>query len=353
MKLSSTNADNPLSLWPESLPHGLAAWLHELRMMRGFSVETWVSTKARKIAEYLDHSGITDIIVGVSGGIDSAVTVALLKKAGQHMKQKPATVRGVLLPIDSPGAATRQREATLLGRLVLESLDLSALEIPLGDIHLELAQKIEASSGLNGTPWARGQLVSTLRTPVLYYLTSLITEAGGRALVCGTTNRDEGSYIGFFGKASDGMNDLQPLSDLHKSEVRQVARHLGIPQPVLEAAPTGDTFDGRTDEKMMEVNYDFLELWLLARCAEANSPLAALNRTPTLSDTDRTLYLRGQAAIERMHAHNHHKYLGSSPAIHWDVMERAVPGGWRANPSGHAIQEPRSSPTHAPSARTL
>jgi len=328
-------------------------WLRELRESRGFTAETWISTKARLIADYLDRSGITDIIVGVSGGIDSAVTAGLLQEASRQMKQKPATVHGVLLPVDSPSAATRQQEAASLGRLVLEHLGIHALEIPLGDIHLALAQRVETVSNWNGTPWARGQLVSTLRTPVFYYLTSLLTERGGRAVVSGTTNRDEGSYIGFFGKASDGMNDLQPISDLHKSEVRQVARQLGIPKPVLEAAPTGDTFDGRTDEQMMEVSYDFLELWLLAQCTGTSPSLAATNRLATLAGTERALYLRGEAAIERMHAHNHHKYLGSSPAIHWDVMERAVPGGWRSEPHRSAIRDFIERDRHEPATRTL
>jgi hypothetical protein len=64
-----------------------------------------------------------------------------------------------------------------------------------------------ASTGIKGTAWASGQLVSYLRTPMLYYQTALLTEQGFRSIACGTTNRDEGSYIGFFGKASDGSID--------------------------------------------------------------------------------------------------------------------------------------------------
>jgi hypothetical protein len=127
-------------------------------------------------------------------------------------------------------------------------------------------------------------------------------------VVVGTTNRDEGAYLGFFGKASDAMVDLQPISDLHKSEVRALARHLGVPDDLVDAVPSGDVHDGRVDEEMIGATYDDVELALRMRELE--------------------LPARGPAAIERKHVENAHKYRVGDPAVHLDVMPRGVPGGW-------------------------
>jgi NAD+ synthase (glutamine-hydrolysing) len=91
---------------------------------------------------------------------------------------------------------------------------------------------------VQGKPWAAGQLAPYLRTPTLYYLTSLLTQEGMKAVVCGTTNRDEGAYLGFFGKASDGMVDLQLIADLHKSEVYALGKLLAVPEKILTRTPT-------------------------------------------------------------------------------------------------------------------
>src|SRR5213075_1289727 len=135
--------------------------------------------------------------------------------------------------------------------------------------------------------------------------------------VVGTTNRDEGAYLGFFGKASDGMVDLQPISDLHKSEVRALARHLGVPDDVVDAVASGDVHDGRNDEQMIGASYDEVEAFLRLR---------ELGLDPALCGA------RALAAIERQHATNRHKYAVGSPAVHLDVMPRGVPGGWSDAP---------------------
>ena len=141
------------------------------------------------------------------------------------------------------------------------------------------------------------------------------------SLVVGTTNRDEGAYLGFFGKASDGMVDVQPISDLHKSEVYAIARELDVPQVVIDAPPSGNVFDGRIDEEMIGAPYWFVELYLLARERE-------LDLDGLIDGSERPAYERWRNAIERQHQKNAHKYRVGSPAIHLDVLPRSVPGGW-------------------------
>ncbi|MEZ4384885.1 MAG: hypothetical protein R3A79_26375, partial [Nannocystaceae bacterium] len=193
-------------------------------------------------------------------------------------------------------------------------------------------EAVDRGFGVVGDAWSSGQLVSTIRTPALYYVTSLLTQEGTLAVLCGTTNRDEGSYLGFFGKASDGMVDLQPISDLHKSEVYALAERLGVPAEVREATPTGDTYDGRVDEAMIGAPYDFVELYTALLAAEAAHPGARRSLTATWSEGARGAFDRWAAAVEALHRHNHHKYVAGAAAIHVDVYERHVPGGWSAPP---------------------
>ena len=175
------------------------------------------------------------------------------------------------------------------------------------------------------TAWAEGQLLSVVRTPALYYAAALLQAQGYSSLVVGTTNRDEGAYLGFFGKASDGMVDLQPISDLHKHEVVLLAQHLGVPQEILDAPPAGDVYDGRTDAEMIGAPYWAVELHALLRCA-GQDPLQA---TALLDDpAEQRQWQTFVDAIEDHHRRNAHKYRVGSPAVHLDVYPRAVPGGW-------------------------
>jgi NAD+ synthase (glutamine-hydrolysing) len=141
------------------------------------------------------------------------------------------------------------------------------------------------------------------------------------SVVVGTTNRSEGAYIGFFGKASDGMVDIQPIYDIHKSEVYQVAKLLGVPQNIIDATPSGDVFDGRVDEQMIGASYDFLELYqLILSNPNKYSILDCIMSNNAKEEFD--MYAK---VIETLHTKNNHKK--TSPAIFLDVLDRHVPGG--------------------------
>jgi hypothetical protein len=183
--------------------------------------------------------------------------------------------------------------------------------------------------GKKGKAWAEGQLVSYVRTPALYYATSLLTEQGHSAIVVGTTNRDEGAYLGYFGKASDGMVDVQLISDLHKSEVVKTAQALGLPETIIKAIPSGDMYDGRTDEAVFGAPYDFVELYLSILCL---SEREKKHLTRGWSATEIDQYDTMAARLEKLHKYNAHKYNVGSPAVHLDIMESAVPGGWQYGP---------------------
>lgn len=288
--------------------------LMRLRWSRGFDAREVGASKCGRLARFFVEQGLDSAVVGVSGGVDSALVLALLRTVQQ--KGALRRVVALLLPVEGRGA-TQQQLATQRGHLVTRTLDAEVWEVPMGSAHAAVVASLANASRLAFTSWAEGQTLSVLRTPALYGAAALLQAHGYRSLVVGTTNRDEGAYLGFFGKASDGMVDLQPISDLHKSEVRLLARHLGVPDEIVDAVPSGDVHDGRSDEEMLGASYDDVELCLRLR----ELGLEAL-ASPS----------EAREHLERQHTTNAHKYRVGSPAVHLDVMPRGVPGGWRDEP---------------------
>jgi NAD+ synthetase len=319
--MESQYLSNRNSLDPE-----LVAFLASLRANRNFDAEALIEGKIRLLNQYMNQAGLKSCVVGVSGGIDSAVTLGILMRASQAAGSPIRKIVPVLMPIFNTNGASNQDVALTRGREVIERFGLECIAVDLSDSHAVLKNTIDSSVGIPGNAWSAGQLVSYLRTPALFYITSLLTQEALPSILVGTTNRDEGGYIGYFGKAADGMVDLQLISDIHKSEVFAVARLLDIPQSVLEAAPTGDIYDGRTDEELIGVSYDAIELYTLYLSLpkyDQEHWLARLNATAT-SQFD--LIKTKLDTINRQCAH---KYIGDSPAVHLDLYEKDVPGGWR------------------------
>ncbi|MCA9657281.1 MAG: NAD(+) synthase, partial [Myxococcales bacterium] len=316
-----------------ALPTELAATLAKLRARRRFVAERLIAAKVAALNAYLAASRVGGCVVGVSGGVDSAVTLGLLRRAADAPGSPIRRLIAVLAPVFSADGATNQDVALARGRAVAEAFAAEIVEADLTASQAAVKAAVDRGFGLVGDAWSSGQLVSTIRTPALYYVTSLLTQEGTLAVLCGTTNRDEGSYLGFFGKASDGMVDLQPISDLHKSEVYALAERLGVPVEVRAAAPTGDTYDGRIDEAMIGAPYDFVELYTALLAVDAAHPGARAALTASWGATARAAYDRWAAAVEALHRHNHHKYVAGATAIHVDVYERHVPGGWSAPPT--------------------
>nr|HEX4319142.1 NAD(+) synthase [Kofleriaceae bacterium] len=288
-----------------------------LRASRGFDAAEVEAAKLGRLARWFAAHELDAAVVGVSGGVDSALVLALLQRALRRDGSPLRRVIALMLPIAGRGT-TNQADATARGRRVADALGAEAWEVPLGDAVATTMTGLAHASGLAPDAWAEGQCASVVRTPALYGAVALLRAHGWRAVVAGTTNRDEGAYLGFFGKASDGMVDVQLISDLHKSEVRALARRLGVPDDIVDATPRGDVHDGRTDEQMIGATYDDVELAVRAR---------ELGR-----DASALIDGAARAAIERQHAVNAHKYAVGSPAVHLDVLTRGCAGGWADGP---------------------
>jgi NAD+ synthetase len=298
--------------------------LRRLRAARGFDVRGLAEAKVGRLAGWFAGQRLDAAVVGVSGGVDSALVLALLKACSDRPHSPLRRVVALLMPIGGRGAVHQERAAER-GREVARALGADTWDVPLTAGLEGIVGSLARGSGLAFDAWAEGQCLSVVRTPALYGAAALLQAHGYRSVVVGTTNRDEGAYLGFFGKASDGMVDLQPISDLHKSEVRALAAFLGVPRAVVDAVPAGDVHDGRSDEEMIGAGYDEVEAFLR---------LLELGRSP-----DEVLESAG--AIRAQHARNAHKYAVGQPAVHLDVLPRGVPGGWSDEAvSGNDEQRP-------------
>jgi NH3-dependent NAD+ synthetase len=98
-----------------------------------------------------------------------------------------------------------------------------------------------------------------------------------------------------------------------------------VPDSILSAVPTGDMHDGRIDEEVFGASYDFVELFLRAKREPAIAEAVALEFN--VESRERFGLLSGR--IEELHSYNKHKYLGRSPAVHFDLFDCDIPNGWR------------------------
>ena len=191
------------------------------------------------IRNYVSSAGAEKIVMGLSGGIDSAVTAALCANAlGKN------STFAYALPCDS---LPRDLEDA---KLIATKLDIKLEVIDLTSLYDHFLKSIENTSN----SIARANLKPRLRMMTLYYLAQSIT----KCLVAGTGNRAE-LQIGFFTKYGDGGVDFEPLGMLYKNEVKKLARILKIPELIIKKAPSPGLWKGQTDEGEIGISYDMID----------------------------------------------------------------------------------------------
>jgi NAD+ synthase len=222
-----------------------------------------MSRTTAQIAEWLRNrviaAGARGFVVGLSGGIDSAVVVRLCQMA------VPGQVTGVIMPCHSDP----RDEAD--ARLVAEQFGVPIVRVDLGDTYDRLIATVR--DGMRSlpadmcpeAPGSAGDIKSRvpvanvkprLRMTTLYFVANSLNY-----LVAGTGNRAE-LTIGYFTKYGDGGVDVLPIGHLLKSDVRAFARELDVPQPIIDKAPSAGLWLGQTDEEEMGFTYAELERYL-------------------------------------------------------------------------------------------
>jgi NAD+ synthase len=215
------------------------------------------------LRDQLLASGHRNLVVGLSGGIDSAVAAGLAVAALGADR-----VRGIMMPYATSSAASlvdAQAVADRLG-LVVEKVDIT----PMADAFLAGVPA--------GERVRRGNVMARCRMVVLYD-----RSARDDALVLGTGNRTEG-LLGYTTMYGDNACALNPIGQLYKTEVRLLAAHMGLPDAVLTKAPSADLWEGQADEDELGVTYAEVDRLLHAMVDDGlgERQLAALGFAPDL-----------------------------------------------------------------------
>ena len=196
------------------------------------------------LRDYAEVSGRKVFVVGISGGIDSAVTSALCCLTGNR-------VYALNMPLES--YVDDRNLAMVQSRWLVDRFyDVRPRTVVLDEVFREF-RLLVGHEFLDDHAFANSK--SRMRMVVLYQVAGSV---GG--VVVGTGNRVEDFGVGFFTKFGDGGVDLSPIADLYKSEVYELGEVLEIDRRILDARPTdGLWLDGRTDEDQLGMSYSVLE----------------------------------------------------------------------------------------------
>jgi len=187
------------------------------------------------IRQEFAKAGFSKGVVGVSGGVDSALVAALAARA-----LGASNVYGLILPYRTSNPESEAHARLVIGLLGLpyERFEITPMVEPL----------LQRDSSMNDR--RRGNVMARCRMIVLYDQAAALN-----SLVLGTSNRTE-TLLGYFTLHGDGAADIKPIAHLYKCQVRQLARHVGIPEAIVEKAPSADLWAGQTDEGELGFTYD-------------------------------------------------------------------------------------------------
>jgi NAD+ synthase len=221
----------------------------------------------------LEQAGFERAVLGLSGGIDSAVVAYLVAEA-----IGPEKLLAVLMPYRTSSPASRADAGSVVAALGCASdlVEISAMVD--GYFGTDATPGAAGPEGLTASPIRRGNFAARMRMAVLYDRS--VTWGG---LVVGTGNKTE-SLIGYTTLFGDAACAFNPIGDLYKSQVRQLAIALGVPDAVVRKAPSADLWPGQTDEDEGGFSYPVLDRLLFWRVDKRRSieEMAALGFDPAM-----------------------------------------------------------------------
>lgn len=189
------------------------------------------------LIKQIEKNKTKGVILGLSGGIDSAVLAYICKKA---LKEKTLAI---IMPDTQITPSIETEDA-------MKIIALTGLEYKLIDIKPIVK---EYSNYLEPNDWARGNLRARIRANILYYYAN-----AKNYLVLGSSDKSE-YLIGYFTKYGDGASDLAPISSLYKLQVRELAKSLGVPQNIIEKKSSPHLWKEHEAEKELGASYEDID----------------------------------------------------------------------------------------------
>ncbi|MFB9057394.1 NAD(+) synthase [Mariniflexile ostreae] len=207
------------------------------------------------LKDYAVNAGVNGFVVGVSGGIDSAVTSTLCARTGLD-------VLCVEMPIHQAESHVTRAQDHIVS-LTNAFSNVSDTRTDLTAVFDTFKNEVFAEGDQATIDMALANTRARLRMTTLYYYAGLY-----KLLVVGTGNKVEDFGVGFFTKYGDGGVDLSPIADLMKSEVYQLGKYLKVSESIMEADPSDGLFgDARSDEDQIGASYPELE-WAMEMVAD-------------------------------------------------------------------------------------
>ena len=227
----------------------------------------------------LHRAGFSKTLLGVSGGIDSALSLYLSAQA-----LGPENVLAVRMPYKTSSADTLEDAQTMIDALGVQSLTIEITDMvdPLIN-HYEDMSKLRA-----------GNIMARMRMIVLYD-----QSVAFNGLVMGTSNKTE-MLLGYSTVYGDSAAALQPIGDLYKTQVRQLAHALGVPEKVIQKAPSADLWQGQTDEGELGFTYEDVDKLLFLLVDQRYRPESCIEEGFERSFVERVVKMMRRNHFKRM-----------------------------------------------------
>jgi len=231
------------------------------------------------VSDQIDKNHADGIILGLSGGIDSAVLAYICKR---ELKEKTLAI---IMPDTSITPNIETEDA-------LKMIALTGIEYKLIDIKPIIK---EYTMYLEPNEKARGNLRARVRTNILYYYANI-----KNYLVLGSSDKSE-YLIGYFTKFGDGASDITPIISLYKLQVREIAKHLGVPENVISKKSSPHLWKEHEAEKELGISYEAIDSILYCLFDKKQSIL----ETEKITGIDKSMIEK----IQRLNINSEHKRL--------------------------------------------
>lgn len=238
--------------------------INEMKVLASIEPEKEIKQRVNFIKQTLLHSGLQNIILGISGGVDSCTCGRLAQIAVNELNNEQPdefAFFAIRLPFD---VQADENDAQVSLDFIQASYNLSINVKPATDgLHSEtlkaLSENKLAPNNDSLIDFAKGNVKARMRMAAQYEVAGIVA-----GLVIGTDHSAE-NITGFFTKFGDGACDLAPLFGLNKRQVRQIATTLGAPESIINKTPTADLESlspGKADEEALGLSYDSLDDFL-------------------------------------------------------------------------------------------